>query len=66
MLVRLELNGPSSEPMGWAPVCPKCTDTFGVQSDAEGCAPGTSPGAAAKCYDQVRALHPAGLVACSW
>lgn len=43
MLVRLELDGPTSEPIAWTPVNPKITDTF--------C--GTSAGAAKKCYDQL-------------
>jgi hypothetical protein len=52
MLARLELHGASSAPITWAPVNPKCTDTFGTQSNTK-CAPGTSPGAAKKCYDQL-------------
>ena len=52
MLVRLDLGDPSAAPIAWAPVNPKCTDTFGTQSTTE-CAAGTSSGAAKKCYDQL-------------
>jgi hypothetical protein len=52
MLVRIELNGPSSTPMTWAPVNPKLTDTFGTVSTTK-CTAGTSAGAAKQCYDQL-------------
>ena len=52
MLARLDLHGPSSKPIAWAPVNPNCTDTFGVATRTR-CSAGTSSGAARKCYDQL-------------
>ena len=51
MLARLHL-APASQPITWEPANPAATDAFG-RLVAGKCQPGTGPGAAKRCYDQL-------------